>query len=363
MNDYTILNLVPVYREAPVSCELFKNKTEESLRLLAEKNPNNNYLIINKKESEKLNLKERYSDLMENIKLVETEYTDGFVFSNRSAASKIIEGEKPIPCSMERVESLEELMESEKKMVFVFGSAENKGMHDLNRKITGKEILDIAGSISEFKGIYLGYPMGRFIFGDTLNEEIELKTDYIEIYDETSCMIDSLLNISKRFLNESCGKCVFGYEGTSQISMILNDISMKKGKSDDLELLMNLCSQMKTQCLCDTGSCMAESVMSCIESFKEEITEHVNKKDCRALVCSRFVTYHILADKCTGCTECLDACDDDAILGKKKFIHVIDQDECVQCGRCLDACDEGAITRCGSVKPKSPSKPIPCKAK
>jgi NADH-quinone oxidoreductase subunit F len=57
----------------------------------------------------------------------------------------------------------------------------------------------------------------------------------------------------------------------------------------------------------------------------------------------------------------VDECDDDAILGKKKFIHVIDQDECTQCGKCVEACDEEAIVKAGAIKPRCPQKPIPCK--
>jgi NADH-quinone oxidoreductase subunit F len=59
----------------------------------------------------------------------------------------------------------------------------------------------------------------------------------------------------------------------------------------------------------------------------------------------------------------MDACEDDAILGKKKFVHVIDQDECTICGKCMEACDEDAIVMAGAVKPRCPTKPIPCKKK
>ncbi|MFR3651056.1 MAG: 4Fe-4S binding protein [Enterocloster aldenensis] len=37
------------------------------------------------------------------------------------------------------------------------------------------------------------------------------------------------------------------------------------------------------------------------------------------------------------------------------------QDECTQCGACLNACDEDAIVRAGSIKPKCPRKPVPCR--
>ena len=75
------------------------------------------------------------------------------------------------------------------------------------------------------------------------------------------------------------------------------------------------------------------------------------------------MTYHIIAANCIGCGECLDVCEDDAILGKKKFVHIIDQDECIQCGKCMEACEEEAIVLAGAVKPRCPKKPIPCKRK
>lgn len=75
------------------------------------------------------------------------------------------------------------------------------------------------------------------------------------------------------------------------------------------------------------------------------------------------MTVHILASKCVGCGECMDVCEDDAILGKKNFVHVIEQDECTICGKCVEACDEDAIVLAGAVKPRCPAKPIPCKKK
>jgi len=69
----------------------------------------------------------------------------------------------------------------------------------------------------------------------------------------------------------------------------------------------------------------------------------------------------ILASKCTGCNDCMSVCEDGAILGKPKFIHVIELDDCMQCGKCLNVCDQQAIVTAGLKKPKGPRKPIPVK--
>lgn len=178
---------------------------------------------------------------------------------------------------------------------------------------------------------------------------------------ENQCVVDVLLKEVANHPCKNCGKCVFGYEGVTQLEMILKDITEKKGRPADKGLMSDLADLMKTESLCEEAMDLADAVKEALASYGDVIDEHIAKKGCRAGVCKKFMTYHILAAKCIGCMECLDACEDDAILGKKKFVHVIDQDECTLCGKCMDACDEGAIVMAGAVKPRCPKAPIPCK--
>ncbi len=183
----------------------------------------------------------------------------------------------------------------------------------------------------------------------------------IEHIKSDECIADILLQeVTKNGCND-CGKCVFGYEGITQLRMILHDITEKKGKPDDISLIDELCGYMKTQSICETGIEIADAVRYALDQHGEELSAHISKRTCPAGVCRKFMTFHILPDKCTGCNDCIDECDEEAIIGKKRFVHVIEQDECIQCGACLDACDEGAIIRAGAIKPRCPKKPIPCK--
>lgn len=178
---------------------------------------------------------------------------------------------------------------------------------------------------------------------------------------ENQCIVDVLLKEVAVHKCKDCGKCVFGYEGITQLEMILKDITEKKGRTTDLALMIDLVSMMKTQTICEDGVEIAEAVLCAVENYKIDFEEHIGKKGCRAGVCKKFMTYHILAEKCIGCGDCMDECEDDAIIGKKKFVHIIDQDECILCGKCMDVCEEGAIIQAGAVKPRCPKKPIPCK--
>ena len=178
---------------------------------------------------------------------------------------------------------------------------------------------------------------------------------------EDQCIVDVLLKEIMTHPCRDCGKCVFGYEGIAQLEMILKDITEKKGRESDKALIRDLCGLMKTQSLCEEGIDIADAVKEAFDTYGEIFDEHISKKSCRAGVCKKFMTYHILANKCIGCGECMDACEDDAIIGKSKFVHIIDQDECTLCGKCMDHCDEEAIVLAGAVKPRCPKKPIPCK--
>lgn len=366
MNKYIICNAVPTYKDAPVSKDILKNSTSQILEAIHSKKAEKNYIILDNKEKElQAKLEEEaknYPNMVLETILVDGSF--GFAYRNSSAILKVIEGEKPIPSSMEEnksVYTVEMLLDADEKNVYIYGSIKKKGKYVFQKRITPREIIEACGVKGIFKGMYLGYPMAILLGEADLDRELNLTTDYICIFDEMDCILDKLKSIAEVYTKETCGRCIFGFEGVTQINMILSDISQKKGKSDDIALLLDLCGEMKNQVLCDIDATLASTVISAISNFREEIEEHITKKTCKAAVCSKFITYHILVDKCTGCTECADACDDDAILGKKKFIHVIDQDECIQCGECVKACDEQAIVKAGAIKPRCPQKPIPCK--
>ena len=183
----------------------------------------------------------------------------------------------------------------------------------------------------------------------------------IQNLSDKECIVDILKTEVQNSHCNDCGKCVFGYEGVTQLSSIFQDMTQKKAKGTDLALVQDLCGMMESQSLCDDGIDIAKAVLQGISLYQKDFEDHISKRSCRAGVCKKFMTYHIIAADCIGCGDCIDACDDDAIMGKKKFVHVIDQEECTQCGNCMEACDEDAIVLAGTIKPRCPQKPIPCK--
>ena len=54
-------------------------------------------------------------------------------------------------------------------------------------------------------------------------------TEKIKGLKEDQCVVDVLLKEVQSHPCKDCGKCVFGYEGITQLEMILKDITEKMG--------------------------------------------------------------------------------------------------------------------------------------
>jgi NADH-quinone oxidoreductase subunit F len=118
---------------------------------------------------------------------------------------------------------------------------------------------------------------------------------------------------------------------------------------------------MRAGAACPFGRTAPNILLSTLEKFPEEYEAHMRRRLCPALVCERYVTFHILPDLCDGCGKCVEVCPEDAIEGGKGKIHVIDQDACEKCGKCYDVCLDlrQAVVKAGAIKPRTPKRPIP----
>ncbi len=352
----TIINFMPVYRQAPVSLRLLEERLDEAVERAASEDVT---LILPKGRTD---LASRFGE----GKVVLADETIGFLYGNDTAAAKLLSGEKPVPSSVTGAAE-DEVVSGEAwlcgqdgtKRVWLEGANDPVEV-DATTTVAG--LLSVAAVPTEgLRAVYLGYPQSRFLVPGELDEPMELSCDYMCVYTDANCMANALREIATTFHRECCGRCVFGYEGGYQLETILGDAVGKRGRMGDLDLMRDLCPTMSTQSLCELGRIMARTVQEGIDLFGDELDRHVSKRSCPAGECKAFMTYHILVSRCTGCGDCLAACEEDAITGKDKFVHVIDQKACIQCGRCLEACGEGAVVMAGARKPKTPPRPIPCK--
>jgi NADP-reducing hydrogenase subunit HndC len=163
------------------------------------------------------------------------------------------------------------------------------------------------------------------------------------IMDENTCMVD----LAKFFLTftqeESCGKCVPCRMGTKRMLEILQRITEGKGALEDLDALKELAPMIKDASLCGLGQTAPNPVLTTLRYFFDEYRAHIENKRCPAGVCKALIRYEIDAKTCTGCSLCRKACPQDAITGKPKEPHALDQSLCIKCGICYSECKFDAI--------------------
>jgi NADH-quinone oxidoreductase subunit F len=349
----TIVNFMPVSGRAPVSVDVLRDHLDEAARRAGE-------------EDVTLLVPKGASDLAEKLpsgRVVLADDSFGYVYTNDTAALQVVRGEKPLPsevtgsCETAVVSGERWLLGNDEKRVYV-----GETCVSVPARTTVAAILSAAGvSADGVKAVYLGYPQCQFVVASSFGDELEVSADELRVYTNENCMAKALSDILGEFRHEACGRCVFGNEGGHQMATILADICNGKGNPGDLDLIRDLGPVMEEQALCEVGRKMAAVALSALDLFGDEIGAHITKKQCPAGECRAFLTYHILVSRCVGCGKCLDVCEEDAIMGKPNFVHVVDQKACVRCGRCLEACPEGAVVTAGAKKPKTPPKPIPCR--
>jgi NADH-quinone oxidoreductase subunit F len=163
------------------------------------------------------------------------------------------------------------------------------------------------------------------------------------VMDETTCMVDMARYFLDFTRKESCGKCTYCRIGTKRMLEVLERITNGEGKDGDIELLEELASKVKDGSMCGLGQTAPNPVLTTIRYFRNEYEDHIYNKKCTAKSCKPLLTFTITADACTGCTLCARKCPTNAITGKVKEPHVIDQNLCIKCGKCHEVCRFNAV--------------------
>lgn len=101
----------------------------------------------------------------------------------------------------------------------------------------------------------------------------------IVLHDEV-CIVAAVLRMSEFYRDESCGKCTPCREGTYWLASILERLEHGQGKESDIDLLLNICSNISGKSFCAQGDFAIGSIISSIKLFREEYEHHVREKRC-----------------------------------------------------------------------------------
>lgn len=97
-----------------------------------------------------------------------------------------------------------------------------------------------------------------------------LGTAGMVIMDEDTDIVDVLWRISHFYHHESCGQCTPCREGTGWLEKILHKINHGEGEMRDLDLLLDLCTQMEGRTVCALADAAAWPVRYTITRFRDE---------------------------------------------------------------------------------------------
>ena len=186
------------------------------------------------------------------------------------------------------------------KMFALAGDVVNTGIIEVPMGTTiGQIIYSIGGGIpngKDFKAAQIGGPSGGCITKELLNTPVDynelnkvgaiMGSGGLIIMNEDTCMVDTARFFMEFIRDESCGKCVACRVGTKRMLEILDNITNGNGREGDIELLIEIAETIKQTAMCGLGQTAPNPVLSTIMFFRDEFEEHINKKYCRAGVCT-----------------------------------------------------------------------------
>ncbi len=100
------------------------------------------------------------------------------------------------------------------------------------------------------------------------------------VMDETTCMVDALLNLMRFYHHESCGQCTPCREGTGWLEKIVHRIEEGRGRAEDLDLIFSVCDRMVGRTICVLAEAAAFPATSFINKFRDEFIRHVKEEGC-----------------------------------------------------------------------------------
>lgn len=163
------------------------------------------------------------------------------------------------------------------------GHVAKPGQYEAPLGITLRELLDLGGGMrpgSELKFWTPGGSSTPLLTAEHLDVPLDfesiaaagsmLGTRALQIFDQTTSVVRSVLRWTEFYKHESCGKCTPCREGTWWLAMTLRRIDEGQGQPGDIELLLDLCDNILGRAFCALGDGATSPITSAIQYFREE---------------------------------------------------------------------------------------------
>ena len=180
------------------------------------------------------------------------------------------------------------------RLFAVSGHVRRRGVYEFPMGITLRELIyDHCGGIRDGRRLKAIVPGGSSVPVMTA-DQVDVRLDFdsvaqagsmlgsagVIVMDDSTCMVKAITRITKFYAEESCGQCTQCREGTEWMYQILKRIEGGDGKDGELEVLLDICQNMKARTICPLSDAAAMPVESYIRKFYDEFDAHVRERCC-----------------------------------------------------------------------------------
>lgn len=96
------------------------------------------------------------------------------------------------------------------------------------------------------------------------------------VMDETTDMVDAVLNLQHFYTHESCGQCTPCREGAHWVEKIVGRVHRGQASAADLLLVDDVCRQILGHTICPFGDALVTPIQSFMKKFPEEFQNRID---------------------------------------------------------------------------------------
>lgn len=182
------------------------------------------------------------------------------------------------------------------KLVCLSGHVNEPGLYEIEMGTSLKEIIygkKYGNGILEGRELKAVVPGGSsmkilradevdvpFCYDALMDAGTSLGSAGIIVMDETTCMVNALLNLMRFYAHESCGQCTPCREGSGWMKKLVWRIEHGMGNADDLDMINSIADQACGKTICVMAEAFSWPAQSYIAKFREEFEKHIRLGEC-----------------------------------------------------------------------------------
>jgi len=178
------------------------------------------------------------------------------------------------------------------KIFSVSGQVNKPGNYEVPLGLPFRDLLAMAGGMREGRTLKACIPGGSSVPVLPAEVMMEVTMDYdalakagsmlgagsVILIDDRTCMVRALERLSYFYFEESCGQCTPCREGSGWLYRIVHRIVQGQGRMEDLDLLLDVSTNIGGRTICALGDAAATPVQSFIKHFRSEFEHYIEHK-------------------------------------------------------------------------------------